>query len=185
MNIAIYGGSFDPVHIGHEAIIEKIAGLNEIDKLLVVPTFLNPFKSSFHFTPIQRYELLKELFKDKEKIEISDFEISNNRATPTIETVEHFKARYNPAKIYIVIGADNLEKLHLWDSFKKLKEEVSFIVVTREGYEVKNDIIPFKKIDLNINISSTSLRDELDLDYIPKKIVKKVIEYGRKNKENC
>ena len=72
----------------------------------------------------------------------------------------------------------------MWNSFEKLKEEVEFLVVTREGYEVKDDIISFKKINLNINISSSSLRDELDLDYIPKKIVKKVIEYGRKNKEN-
>lgn len=184
MNIAIYGGSFDPVHIGHEKIIESVALLNDIDKLFVVPTFLNPFKSTFHFTPIQRYEFLCDLFSNKEKVKISDYEISNNKPTPSIKTVEYFKRKYNPSKIFLVIGADNLAKLHKWENFEKLKSEVEFIVVTRRGYEVKNDIIPFRKIDLNIDISSSFLRDKLDIDFIPKKIQKKVIAYDRQNKEN-
>ncbi len=185
MNIALYGGSFDPIHKGHEAIINELLKLEDIDRLFVVPTYLNPFKSSFHFTPVQRYDLLKDLLKDKEKVEVCDFEILNNKATPTIETVEFLKKKYSPDKIYVVIGADNLEKLHLWKDFERLNTLVEFIVVTRNGYEAKNDIIRFKRIDLDINISSSYLRDELNLDYIPKKIVKKVLEYGRKNKENC
>lgn len=182
VNIAIYGGSFDPVHKGHEAIIKELSKLTEIDRLFVVPTYLNPFKSTFHFTPEQRYSLLKELLEDEAKAQVCDFEIRNNKATPTIETVKYLKNKYKPENTYVVIGADNLEKLHLWKDFEELNQLVKFIVVTRNGYEAKNDIIRFKRIDLDINISSTYLRDDLNLDYIPTKIVEKVLEYGRKNK---
>ncbi|MGB5868180.1 MAG: nicotinate-nicotinamide nucleotide adenylyltransferase, partial [Arcobacteraceae bacterium] len=113
-------------------------------------------------------------------IEISDFEIKRNEATPSIITVEHFKKLYNPKKIYLIIGADNLKSLHLWDNFQKLDELVEFIVVNREGYEAKNDIIQFKTINMNINISSSSLREKLDLKYIPTKIQQKVNDIWNK-----
>ena len=173
MNIAIFGGSFDPVHIGHEAIVHKALEVLDIDKLFIVPTFLNPFKKKSHFSATQRFDLLKECFVN-DKIEISDFEINKSRPIHTIETVKHLKSKINPNKIYLIIGADNLEKLHLWKNFDKLKNLVSFVVISRDGNRLKNDIIQFKYIDLKLNISSTTIRENLDLKYIPKIIQQKV-----------
>ena len=180
MNIAIFGGSFDPLHIGHEMIINKLSHLEYINKLIVVPTYLNPFKKSYLINPKDRYEILTHMYDVNPEILISDFEIKRNEATPSIITVEHFKSLYKAKKIYLVIGADNLKSLHLWDSFEKLKTLVEFIVVNRDGYEVKNDIIQFKTINMNIDISSTSLRDTLDIKYIPKKIQQKVNDIWNK-----
>ena len=174
MNIAIYGGSFDPVHIGHEMIINKLSNMEYINKLLVVPTYLNPFKKHYLLAPQDRYDILTHMYDSNPRILISDFEIKREQSTPSICTVEYFKTLYKPKKIYLVIGSDNLKSIHLWHSFEKLKELVEFIVVNRDGYEVKNDIIQFKTINMNINISSSSLRDRLDIKYIPKKIQQKV-----------
>ena len=174
MNIAIFGGSFDPVHIGHEMIINKLSHLEYIHTLLVVPTYLNPFKKSSFLKAQDRYEILTDMYAHNSEVSVSDFEIQRKKPTPSIITVEHFKTLYNPKKIYLVIGSDNLKSLHLWDNFEKLKELVEFIVINRDGYEVKNDIIHFKTIQMDINISSTSLRDSLDIKYIPKKIQQKV-----------
>ena len=180
MNIAIFGGSFDPPHIAHEKIAKKVAKQTYIDKVIVVPTYLNPFKKTYHFKPKARLKLLKKLFKSKKKIAICDYEIGQNRAVPSIETVEFLQKIYQPKKIYLVIGADNLASLPTWDNFEKLKSLVEFLVVSREGYEAKNDIIPFKKLKMDIDISSSSLREKIDFRYIPKKIKKKVKRLWKK-----
>jgi len=180
LNIAIFGGSFDPVHIGHEKIINELSKINYINKLIVVPTYLNPFKKRYLLHPTDRFDILDHMYEVNPDILISDFEINRKEATPSIITVRHFKNEYKPKKIFLIIGSDNLKNIHLWNEFEELKELVEFIVVNRDGYEVKNDIIQFKTIHMNINISSSSLRDKLDIKYIPKKIQKKVTDIWNK-----
>ena len=180
MDIAVFGGSFDPPHIGHEKIVYEVLHHLNIDKLIIVPTFLNPFKSHFHFSPKIRYELLNQLFADNKKIEISDFEINKNSSSKTIDTINHLKNIYKPNKLYLIIGADNVKMLHLWDSFEELKDLVIFVIISREGYEVKNDIIRFINVEVNINTSSTDLRENLDLRYVPNKIKQKVKQLWNK-----
>jgi len=180
LKIAIYGGSFDPVHIRHEMIITKLSHIPYINKLIVVPTYLNPFKKQYLLHPTVRYDILKQMYEINPDVLISDFEIKRNKSTPSIITVEYYKKLYQPKKIFLIIGSDNLKSLHLWDKFEKLNELVEFIVVNRDGYEVKNDIIQFKVINMNINVSSSSLRDKLDIKYIPKKIQKKVTDIWNK-----
>ena len=181
MNIAIFGGSFDPPHIAHENIVDEVIENINVDTLFVVPTYLSPFKDKYHLEPKERFELLATLFEADKKVKVSDFEIIQNRAVPTIETVEYFHKKYSPKNIYLVIGADNLQTLHLWNNFEQLQELVKFIVISREGYEVKNDIIHFKAINMDIDISSTFLRENFNLEYIPKKIQQKVQNIWKKD----
>lgn len=180
MTAALYGGSFDPPHIGHEAIAKIALESLDIQTLFITPSYLNPFKKKFHFTPKQRYELLQELFDDNLKISICDFEIKQNEPTPSIKTVNYLIQKYNIKKLYLIIGADNLSTLHLWDSFDSLKQIVHFVVITRDGYEVKDGIIPFKVINLQKDISSSKIRESLDDHHIPNKIKQKVKELWKK-----
>lgn len=169
MNIAVFGGSFDPIHIAHEAIVENALNSLDIDKIIVVPTYLNPFKNSFHLEPKTRFNLLKKVFYNKPKVEVSDFEINQNRAVYSLETVKHLKNLYKPNKIYIIIGQDNLASLDKWHGIKELKKLASFVIFTRKDCENEN-LDKFKVLDLNIDISSTKLREELNLSYIPNSI---------------
>ncbi len=180
MTIAIFGGSFDPPHIAHEKIAYKVLDKLDIKKVFIVPTYLSPFKNDFKLSPQDRFELMDTLFKDNKNIEVSKFEINQHKPVPSVETVKHFKNLYSPNKIYFVIGSDNLEKLPLWTSFNELNSLVEFIVVSREGYEVKNDIISFINVKMNIDISSTSLKENLQLEYIPDKIKQKVLKIWKK-----
>lgn len=170
MKIAIFGGSFDPVHIAHKAIIETSLKQLDIDKLIIIPTYLNPFKKDFLFEPITRYNLLKKVFKDNPKIEVSDFEINQKKLSYTYETIRYIKKLYNPSKLFFIIGEDNLKSLHRWHNIDELKENLEFVVAKRSGYSLINN--DFKTLDINIDISSTILREKLNLDYIPKEIWK-------------
>ena len=167
--IAIFGGSFDPPHIGHEAVVNEALKSLDIDLCIVVPAFLNPFKSSTFLDEKTRFGLVRKLFKEHEKVIVSDYEIKQQRSVYTIETVEYFKHLYNADKIYLIIGADNLRKLHLWNSYEKLASMVEFVVASRSGYDT--DI---KHLDVDVEVSSTQLRENLNLKLIPENIQEEV-----------
>ncbi len=178
MKVAIFGGSFDPPHVGHEQTIEKALLELGTDLLFVVPTFLNPFKEQF-FTPASiRLEWMQKLVKNYPNVKILDYEIIQNRAVSSIETVEYIIDLYKPSKIYLIIGADNLEKLPHWNSYERLKELVEFVVASRDDIKIP---INLKKLNINVSISSTNLRDKLDKKYLPAIIADEIIDYREKD----
>lgn len=147
--LALYGGSFDPPHAGHVRVALKALDVLDIDKLIIVPNFRNPFKSSACAQGAVRIQWLKQIFASYEKIEISDFEVNLHRSVPTIETVEHYAP--DNEKLYLIIGADNLTSLERWHDYKKLAEKVIFVVAKRD-----NIAIPEGMITLDVNEESRS-----------------------------
>ena len=91
MRIAIFGGSFDPIHVAHVTVVEEALKKLNIDLLIVIPTYLNPFKSSFYLNPETRFELLKKVFKEFEKVQVCDYEINQQKTSYSIDTVNYLK----------------------------------------------------------------------------------------------
>jgi nicotinate-nucleotide adenylyltransferase len=153
MKLALYGGSFDPPHAGHVAVVTEALKHLDVDRLIIIPASQNPLKSPIRADGGIRYEWLREIFKPYTRVSISDFEITQKRSVYTIETVNHFWQE--DASIYLIIGADNLEKLASWHRYEELNSLVKWVVATR------NDItIPKRMIRLNVDvpISSTDFR---------------------------
>jgi len=173
LKIAVFGGSFDPVHIAHQVIVEVALKDLDIDKLIVVPTYLSPFKSSFYLEPKIRFELLKKVFANFKNVEICDYEIKRDKISYTYDTINYIKSIYKPSKIYFIIGEDNVRSLHKWYKIEELKRELEFVVATRIGFN--RNIEDFKILDIDINISSTNLREQINLDFIPKVIQKDIL----------
>jgi len=179
VKIAIFGGSFDPPHIGHESIARQALRELNIQQLVVVPNFLNPFKKQTFLNAKDRLALLKKVFLNDSNILVDDFEILQNEAVFSIQTVKYLKNKYNPSQIYLIIGTDNLEKLHLWHSFDELNNMVTFVVANRNGFLNKN-YAKMQSLNVNVDISSTKLRDSLDLNFIPHIIKKDVKRFWQK-----
>jgi len=176
--IALFGGSFDPPHLGHEAIVKALNELDFIDKIIIMPTFLNPFKSSSVAPATQRLKWLEEIFSRMEKVKVSSFEVNQNRKVSTLETVKHLLKSYE--KIYLVIGADNLKSLEKWQGFDELKRRVTFIVATREKIEIPKDFIC---LEIDEDVSSSSLRNSINGDKLSKINAKKIVTYYKENNE--
>ena len=153
--IALFGGSFDPLHVGHKSIIKSLNDLMYIDKIIVMPTFLNPFKSSSHASAETRFNALHVELKGYENVEISDYEIKQKVKVASIKSVKHFLKSYK--KIYLVIGADNLASLHKWEDYKELKNLVTFIVATRDNIKIPEEYI---SLHVEQDISSTQIRNK-------------------------
>ena len=94
MKIALFGGSFDPPHAGHEAAVRAILSSLKPDLLVIMPSFLNPFKKSFSAPPQLRLRWCRLLWSDAPRVEVSDYEISQNVPVPTIQSVKFLLEKY-------------------------------------------------------------------------------------------
>lgn len=174
--VALFGGSYDPPHLGHKAIIEALEKLDFIDKIVLVPTFLNPFKEKSFALSKQRLKWLKCIFDANSQVIVEDYELQKKRKVPTIETVNHLLRRYK--KIYLVIGADNLKNLHKWYKFDELNSKVTFIIASRDEIEISKEFIT---LDIDKKISSTELREKINTQKISKKCAEEIAQHYKEN----
>lgn len=180
MKIAVFGGTFDPPHIGHIEVIKEALKSLDIDRLIIVPAFLNPFKKSFIVPANKRLEWIKRLVSHFSKVEVCDFEIAQNKPTPSIKTVEFLKDKLNPEKIYLIIGADNLKNLQNWFEYERLKDLVEFVIAKRDNITIPKE---YKILNTDISISSSSLRDRPKEEFIPQAIRDEVLTFFKEQNE--
>jgi len=174
MNIAIFGGSFDPPHIGHEEIIKQAIVKLDIEVLFVVPTFLNPFKDQFFAPAKKRLEWVEKLLLSYPKAKLITYEVDEQRSVPSIETIKYIKQNYDLNEIYLIIGADNVKSLPKWNSYKELKKLVHFVVATRDGLNIPSHL---QKLQIDVNISSTDLRAAIKREFLPSILADEIINY--------
>ena len=178
MNIALYGGSFDPPHLGHIQVVDKALESLEIDKVIIVPAFVNPFKEGTHAPAALRLKWLTAIFADRKDVEVSDIEVSQNRAVPSIETVEKLAKKYE--KIYFIIGADNLASLRRWQQFEKLDRLVTWVVATRDKIAIDDRYI---QLSVRYPISSSELRETPEHQHLPAEVADEIQIFYEQNKE--
>lgn len=179
MKIAIFGGSFDPPHLGHDSVVKNALKSLDIDKLIIMPTFINPFKSAFFADERQRFLWAQKVWGGIKKVEISDYELMQKRPVPSIESVLYLKKLYNPSKFYLIIGADHLQSLHKWHEFEKLNSLVEFIIAKRDNIAVPPK---FQCLDTKINISSSFIRENLSFKDLCPQIAQEAKAYYEKGR---
>jgi nicotinate-nucleotide adenylyltransferase len=172
-SIAIFGGSFDPPHRGHQLIVSKAIKDLDIDRLVIVPAYLNPFKES-SLAPAQlRLEWCHTLFDSLEKVIVSDYEILQGKSTFTADTVKHFQNEYHVK--YLIIGSDNLGSLTKWHAYERLNSQITWVVATRKGNSLDTDMLrSWKILELDAAVSSTHIRNTQELENVDSKIFESV-----------
>ena len=186
IKVAIFGGSFDPPHKGHQCIVQRAMETLDIDKLIILPAFLNPFKQSTLASPEQREKWCHILFDDIPGTEVSSYEIKAGRPTYTSESLRHFQ-RYYDVK-YIIIGSDNLASITKWHAFEWINSVVTWVIAERDIHPMQTDALRrWVPLKVDVPISSTSIREDGDMDLIDGRIkseVKAVLEKKPKTSPN-
>jgi nicotinate-nucleotide adenylyltransferase len=169
VKIAIFGGSFDPPHRGHQEIVKVAVEMLDIDKLIIVPAFLNPFKSSTLASPQQRLSWCHTIFDPIDGVEICDYEINAGRAVYSSETIRYLSIEYEVA--YLIIGADNLDSIYRWNEFEWIDDRVIWVIAKRSNFNIDRDILTHSIIlELDEDISSTAIRERRDLTMVDNRI---------------
>lgn len=135
--IGIFGGTFDPVHIGHRSAIDQLCESLPLQKVHWVLSARPPHKDQVSASISQRFAMLKLALADQSKYLADDTEIKRPTKSYTIDTVEAFKRKYPDERLCVVIGADSLQNLHTWRQYDDLMRSVNWLVMHRPRYPLE------------------------------------------------
>ena len=174
MKVAVYGGSFNPLHKGHEAILRYITEEGRFDKVLLVVTPQNPFKDAVDPVDAQRrFRAAQEALERHPEIkaEACDIELRMDPPQYTIRTLDALKSLHPEDEFILVTGADCLESFPRWKDYRRILKEYGIAVYPRKGYHrghLKNRLMkedPSYRIELLkaplVTVSSTDIREAM------------------------
>lgn len=179
MRIGFMGGTFSPPHIGHLHSARVFMEEMHLEKLLIIPAKVSPFKVNTEATASDsdRMEMAKLCFlplsSEKCKVEVSDIEMSKEGASYTIETIKELKKQYPDDEIFMFVGSDMFLSLERWKASEEIFEkcfiytrvrdcnEREIMLETKEKYQNKYDANVFFSDAEEIIVSSTEVRDAL------------------------
>ena len=190
---ALYGGTFDPVHVGHLEVARRVSKVFEIEKVVFIPAQMAPHKIGRPVTePIHRYAMLALATQNDPGLWISTFELDAPDRRYTVDTVEHFQRELDDStELFFIMGADSWSEITTWREWERLLTITNHIVVTRPGYESSTAHVGkhagrvlFTDVVMN-DVSATTIRklasegrfDEL-IDVVPGPVLEYIKKYG-------
>lgn len=189
MKIGIFGGSFNPIHIGHLILAEEIRVKANLDKILFVPVGNPSHRENNLLDGEKRIELIKEGIKDNPYFELCDIEIKSGKVNYTYDTFLTLQNIYKEDQLVEVIGEDSADYLHKWKNYEELLKLTKFYVYKRKGYDYKSTHKNIIVCDTKeIEISASEIREKLafgkSIRYlVPKEVEKIILEKGYYTKE--
>lgn len=174
MKIGIFGGSFNPIHNAHVFMANKISLDFELDKCLIIPTKVSPFKVSDNNSIPDNYriEMIKLAISDHSRLELCDFEIKSNEISFTYLTINHLKNIYEGAKFYLFIGTDQALMFDKWKNWEYILDKVVILIARRPDLKSEFEIEEIDKFFASkceyhfvdapiININSSIVRENI------------------------
>ncbi|MDX1395969.1 MAG: nicotinate (nicotinamide) nucleotide adenylyltransferase [Gemmatimonadota bacterium] len=161
----MFGGTFDPPHIGHAIVARDVLERLDLDRLLVVPAARPPHRDAT-LPPAVRLALTRRLFEGAEGIEVSDVEYQRSGPSYAVETLEAVRRQTEGADLTLVIGADQLALIDTWHDYERLPRLARIAVMRREGDEpalpdTARDL-PYIAVDVTrIDLSASRIRERL------------------------
>ena len=191
MKVCLFGGTFDPPHLGHLIIAQTIFEAENFDQIVFVPAYQPPHKNGMKISPVdQRLEMLNIAIKENPNFIMSDLEIERKGLSYSIDTIMEYKKQNNLSsnELFYLMGSDSLKQFSKWKNPKMIIDESRVIVAIRPGFrpsDIPNWIlakIQFASIP-RIEISSTTIRerwgDDKTIRYM---VTESVWQYINKNK---
>lgn len=194
MKIAVYGGAFNPVHLGHVEIVKQLSENYDFDKILIIPSKFSPHKSNDALVSDEhRLNMCKLAFDSIENCEISDIEIRRNKISYTVDTLTELKMIYPFDELFLVCGSDMFLSLLNWRKPEEIFRKASILAFRRDDEDI-NTMNEYKQrlLSMGVNVeickmkilpfSSTLVRDAVKENMPFKKYVcNKVYNYITKN----
>lgn len=138
MRIALFGGTFDPVHYGHLRLAEEACEAAGLERVLFVPAHTSPFRrQELLSAPRHRLQMTQLAVADNPAFEASDIEIQRGGISYTVDTVASVRAMYPDAELYLIMGADTLQGFMSWYRPDVIVRECRLLVGVRPHYDLQ------------------------------------------------
>jgi len=140
MKIAIFGGSFNPVHMGHHAIVRQLEQQFHFHKIYIVPAHQNPLKNEPPALPESlRWEMLEKTFSDTENVELSNVELMQKGFSYSYQTLLYFIKKFSNSQFYLILGEDAYSCFHLWAKADMILKNAQLLVFPRPAIESQDN----------------------------------------------
>ena len=148
--IGIFGGSFNPVHIGHLIIAQHFVEELTLDICFFEPNYISPFKIEDNdiIQPHLRLEMLKLAIEENPKFKVDTYEVDKAEISYTYQTILHFKNNFPNSHLYLLVGSDQAEKFIFWKNWETILDN-AFLVVAKRKLEL------FEPAKFNFSIEHT------------------------------
>lgn len=194
--IGVLGGTFDPAHMAHIALGRAAIAEADLEKLIVMPAYIQPFKQQNHVTDDeQRLEMARLAFADVPDAEVSTFETDRAEVSYTYDTLTELKKAYPRSELFFITGTDAFLIIDSWYKGVDLLRNFSFVVSVRPGYmeeELNAKIAEYKekygtrvvKLTARMpDISSSMIRQRYKegrpvKGLVPEKVERYIAEHG-------
>ena len=162
MRIGLYGGSFDPVHLGHLLVAQAAREEVQLDRIFFIPAAQSPFKPGRVLSPeAVRLKMLRLALAGMTYCEVDAQEVERGGISYSIDTVRDYAKRFPGAELFYLIGGDHVAQLPKWREATELGQRVTFLVIPRPGEKATEAAAPFKVRQLagfQIGVSASQIR---------------------------
>jgi len=161
MRVAIFGGTFNPVHKGHIFLAVQAKRILKLDKVIFVPARIPPHKvPAGIINPAKRFHMIRLAVSGKKGFNVSRYELDKKGKAYSIDTVRYFrKILPKRTRLYFLTGADVINGLDAWKESEKLFTLCDFVIFSRPGFRLGPKESGFKTLDINaLDVSSTMIR---------------------------
>lgn len=162
--VALFGGTFDPIHLGHLIMAQMAAEKMKLDRVIFITSYEPPHKKARRlFSPQDRFKMVKLAVRSNPLFHASDVELKRRNKSFTIDTVRYFRDIFpNTIKLFFIIGTDAVHTLHQWKDIDDIKSCVDFICVDRPGFTQDKDQELYHSVTTQgMDISSTQIRQRI------------------------
>ncbi len=205
--LAVFGGTFDPIHFGHLESAAAVMDLLGVPRVKLVPSFVPPHRISPSSTPAQRLSMLQIATCENNAMEVDDREVSRRGVSYTADTLASFRSELGKAApLYFVLGVDSYCTLNEWDRWRSLTDVAHLVVLDRPGYsqEIPAEVLTWSQRKLvddpkemkhlafgaicllslaQVDVSATDIREMLKIGRrptgkMPEKVIDFALEHG-------
>ena len=185
MNIGLYFGSFNPIHIGHLIIANHVLEASDLDKIWFVVSPQNPLKESA--TLLNEYDrlfLVELAVKDNSKFRASNVEFHLPKPSYTIDTLTYLKEKFPYERFSVIMGSDSYRNLHHWKNFEQIIDQYAIVVYERPGFPVDkaktlSENVSFMEapfLDISASYIRKTIQNNLSIKYLVPDVVAAYIE---------
>jgi nicotinate-nucleotide adenylyltransferase len=189
MKLGIFGGTFNPPHLGHLIVAESVRDQLRMERIFFIPSSTPPNKRDGTVAPgTDRLAMTQLAIKGNDSFEVSDIELSRGGVSYSVDTLAALAERYAKAKLHLIIGADNLIEFETWKSPDRILAKAELVVVTRPGFEPdeRHGLFARRAIFVKIPqiaISGTDVRRRLKMGrsiryLVPEKVEEYILRTG-------